>query len=411
MKLYWRGLLTLVFGLAGIQVQLMAQPGPPPPVNLNEFTGTQHSITIDSTSDLGKIKVLNKENYPGTSLELNLFLSKIPAEFAGFTHIESLNLICGAALQDLSGLNYFTHLKALHIYNFEGTLLSKGILLLDSLRSLRIGRSKTLTDINAMVTLGALEELEIFNCPAITVFPKLNNKSSLRHLYLENGNGFEYWDRETDRKADLDLTNLQFLDKVEFFHLGGYSCFREIPECLPRSITTLKLMGRGYPTPNDKIELENLDNLKLYPHLKELHLYGLLLEKIDGNFKNLSLNILSLHSIFNLSDISGIFTFKSIHTVKISQCPFLEYVKSKDKNCRIDLLDFNDLPRLQNIYFLFECKNIRQLEIREASPALFIPELKRMDNIPDMLLYKSGAGYHLYKKENVWEITVLDKKS
>ena len=389
----------------------MAQPGPPPPVNLNEFTGTQHSITIDSTSELGKIKVLNKDNYPSTSLDLNLYLSKIPEQFAGFTHIQSLNISCGAALQDLSGLNYFPNLKSLQIHDFEGTILSKEVLFLDSLRSLRIGRSKTLADITTLATLGALHELEIFNCPAIAVFPKMNNKSGLRHLQIENGNGFEYWDRETDRKANLDLSNLQFLDKLEFIYLGGYSCFREIPDCLPRSITTLKFMGRGYQTPNDKIELKNLDNLKLYPNLKEFHLYAVLLEKIEGNFKKLSLHILSLHSIFNLSDISGVFTFKSIGTVKISQCPYLEYVKSTDKNCKIDLLDFNDVNRLQNIYFLFECKHIRKLEIREASRALFIPELKRMHNIPNILLYVSGPGYRLYKKENVWEVTELDKKN
>ena len=170
-------------------------------------------------------------------------------------------------------------------------------------------------------------------------------------------------------------------------------------------------MGRGYQTPNDKIELENLDNLNLYPNMKEFQLYSVLLEKIEGNFKNLSLHILSLHSIFNLSDISGIFTFKSIGTINITQCPYLEYVKSSDKNCRIDLLNFNEVPRLQNIYFLFKCKNIRTLEIREASPALFIPELKRMDNIPNILFYVSGPGYRLYKKKNVWEVTELSKKN
>lgn len=389
----------------------MAQPGPPPPVNLNDFTGTQYSITIDSTSDLGKIKVLNKDNYPGTVLKLNLYLSKIPEQFAGFTHIQSLNITCGAALHDLSGLNYFPNLKSLQIYTFEGNKISAETLVLDSLRSLMISRSKTLTDINALAPLGALEELEIFNCPAIAVFPKMHNKSSLRHIYLENGNGFGYWDRETDKKSNLDINNLQFLDKLEFIHLGGYSCFREIPDCLPRSIKTIKFMGRGYQTPNDKIELENLDNLNLYPNLKEFQLYSVLLEKIEGNFKNLSLHILSLHSIFNLSDISGIFTFKSIGTINITQCPYLEYVKSSDKNCRIDLLNFNEVPRLQNIYFLFKCKNIRTLEIREASPALFIPELKRMDNIPNILFYVSGPGYRLYKKKNVWEVTELSKKN
>ena len=73
-------------------------------------------------------------------------------------------------------------------------------------------------------------------------------------------------------------------------------------------------------------------------------------------------------------------------------------MKSTNKNCKIDLLDFNDVPRLQNIYFLFECKNIKKLEIREASPALFIPELKRMDNIPNILFY-SPEAYRLYKKK------------
>ncbi len=411
MNVNMKAFITLFMVLGLVQVRLMAQPGPPPPVNLNEFTGAQHSITIDSTSDLSKIQLLNKMNYPGSSLEITLYLSKIPGQFAGFTHIQSLNINCGAALQDLSGLNYFPNLKSLQIYNFEGIILSKEVLMLDSLRSLRIGRSKTLIDINALVTLGALEELEIFNCPAIAVFPKLNNKSSLRHLKLENGNGFEYWGRETDRKANININNLQFLDKLEFIQLGGYSCFREIPNCLPRSITTLKFMGIGYPNPRDKIELENLDNLGLYPNLKEVHLYAVLLEKIQGNFKDLSLDILSLHSIFNLSDISGVFSFKSIGTVKISQCPYLEYIKSANKNCKIDLLDFNDVNRLQNIYFLFECKNIRKLEIREASPALFIPELKRMNSIPNILIFISGPGYHLYKKENAWAVTELNKKN
>jgi len=75
-----KNFITLFIVLIGIQVQLMAQPGPPPPVNLNEFTGTQHSITIDSTSDLSKIQVL--KNF--STLQLNLYLSKIPGKFAGF---------------------------------------------------------------------------------------------------------------------------------------------------------------------------------------------------------------------------------------------------------------------------------------------------------------------------------------
>lgn len=395
--------VTFLFAI-WIPLTLMAQPGPPPPINLNNYAGHSNAIIIDSTSDLKKIETLRNNSWY-SSLELHLRLAEIPKEFAGFTHIKYLNINCGTELKDLSGLNYFPNLQFLSIWDYEGNKIGNTMLILDSLQSLRISRCKALTDIHSLTELQALKQLEIYNCPALQLFPKWKEPNQLNTVKLENGSGFQYWDSQSERKSNLDISNLRFLDKLEYIQLGSYSCFQEIPDCFPKSITRIHFIGKGYHDARDKIELKNLDNLNLYPNLKDFSLHSVCLEKINGNFKKLSLTTLRLHSIFNLSDISGIFTFKSIDHLKISQCQYIEQIKSIDRNCRINFMDLENLSRLQNIYFLFRCKNIRQLEIREASPALFIPELKRMDRIPTILLYASGRGYHLYKKDGTWEKT------
>ena len=211
-QLFFIQLLIIICGFENS----FAQPGPPPAVNLNDYMGLYKGITIDSTTDLNKIQILNQFNYQGNSLELHLNLKEIPTAFKEFTHIYSLVLVCGPQLKDLAGLCYFPNLKILQISEYAGTVLFQPDLRLDSLTVLRISQSRTLADIDGIVNMGNIEDLHISICPALTFFPKMKDKNKLRHLHLDNGNGYAYWDSFTDKKSNINIQNLQYLKL--FFH-------------------------------------------------------------------------------------------------------------------------------------------------------------------------------------------------
>lgn len=391
-----------------VAMNTYSQPGPPPPMNLNDGHGLGGGIIIDSTTDLRLIETLRNYTFR-VSLDLIINLSEIPEEFKGFTEIEHLNLTCGKELRSLERLNYFPNLVFLSISSFEGEKLSDVPFKHDSLSQLRISDCKNLESIEEFKNLQKITKIEILDCPSLNYFPKWVKGNQIRSLDLNNGQGFRHWDDNSKEIAALDISNLKYLTKLEEFRLMSYSCFDEVPDCLPQSVTKLSIMGKGYQErlPDD-VKLKNIRNLNLYPNLKEVEFYGLAIGEIGGDFTGLSLKELKFYSIFEWSDISDLFTYDSIGSIEIQHCPTLKYAQPKQSDCVINRLEMKNV-NLQDVSFLFQCTGIRELRLTEGLISMIIPDPERMKTIPNVLLRSSG-GYHLYKKNGVWSIWKMESR-
>ncbi len=391
-----------------------SQPGPPPPVNLNDcfhfkdrLVSSWGGIIIDSTTDLRLIESLRNSSF-SNRLDLIINLPNIPKEFEGFTEIQDLNLICGKELRSLERLNYFPNLQSVYIENFTGEHLSKTPFKLDSLSLIRIWSCRNLKSIDEFKKLQKVIKIEILECPSLTHFPKWAEGNQIRYLDLNNGTGFRHWDNNSKEIARLDISNLKYLTKLEEFRLMSYSCFDEVPDCLPQSVTKLSIMGKGYREGFDDVILKNIRNLNLYPNLEEVEFYGLSIGEIGGDFTGLSLKELKFYSIFELSDISDLFTYDSIGSMKIQHCPTLKYAHPKQSDCIINRLEMESV-NLQDVSFLFQCTGIRELRLTEGSIDMIIPDPEKMKTIPNVLLDRNG-GYHLYKENGVWSIWKMERE-
>ncbi len=385
-----------------------SQPGPPPPMNLNAGYRIGGGIIIDSTTDLRLIENLRNYRQFSSSLDLIINLPDIPGEFQGFTEIQDLRLVCGKELRSLEKLNYFPNLHFLYIENFTGEQLSKVPFKLDSLSLIRIWSCRNLKSIDEFKKLQKVTKIEILECPSLTHFPKWAEGNQIRYLDLNNGQGFRHWDNDSKEIASLDISNLKHLPILEEFRLMNYSCFDEVPDCLPQSVIKMSVMGKGYPEGLDDVILKNISNLSLYPNLKEVELFGLAIREIGGDFKGLSLNQLRFHSIFDLSDISDLFTYDSIGILQINHCPTLKYTQPTETDCIINRLEMKSV-NLQDVSFLFQCTGIHELRVTEGLVEMIIPDTEQMKTIPNVLLQSNG-GYHLYKENGVWSIWKMEKK-
>jgi hypothetical protein len=385
-----------------------SQPGPPPPMNLNARHGIGGGIIIDSTTDLRLIESLRNNSF-SMSLDLIINLPNIPKEFEGFTEIRYLNLICGKELNDLTGINYFPNLHSLYIKNFVGEQLSKVPFKLDSLSLIRIWSCRNLKSIDEFKKLQKVTKIEILECPSLTHFPKWAKGNQIRCLDLNNGQGFRHWDNNSKEIARLDISNLKHLTRLEEFRLMSYSCFDEVPDCLPKSVTKLSIMGKGYREglPDDVV-LKNISNLSLYPNLKEVEFFGLAIREIGGNFKGLSLKEFRCYSIFDLQNISDLFTYDSIGILQIQHCRTLKYAQPTETDCIINRLEMESV-NLQDVSFLFQCTGIRELRLTEGLIEMIIPDPEKMKEIPKALLHSNG-GYHLYKENGLWSIWKMERE-
>lgn len=385
-----------------------SQPGPPPPVNLNDYRGWGRRIIIDSTTNLDLINTL-KNNQLSNSLDLIINLSDIPKEFEGFTEIRDLQIVCGKQLKSLEKLNYFPNLVSLSITNFEGEQLSNVPFKLDSLSGLRIWSCRNLKSFGEFKKLKKIKGIEIINCPSLVSFPKWAKDNQIRYVNLNNGQGFRSWDNNSKAIAQLDISNLKHLTKLEEFTLSAYSCFDEVLDCLPSSIIKLSIMGKGYREglPDDVI-LKSLRNLDLYPNLEEVEFFGLSIREIGGDFKGLFLKELKFHSIFELSDISDLFTYDSIGILKIQHCPTLKHAQPTDLDCAITSLEMEHI-NLQDVSFLFQCTGIRELRLTDGNHEMILPHPEKMKTIPNVLLHSNG-GYHLYKADETWSIWKMERE-
>lgn len=383
-----------------------SQPGPVHK-NLNENFLLADVIVIDSTSDLSRI-----QNLKGLDrLSLKLYnLKSIPKEFKDFINTKRLRIsFWNTNANELSFLNEFPNLTYLSIDGFEGEVLSKQKLKLDSLNNLEIGYCNNLHDIEAIKGLTALKELRIEGSAYLKKFPKFGKNNSITQLTIDHMSNGRSVNEEHPKNFKTDITNIRYLQHLEEIVLGSLVDMHTIPDFLPKTIKKLEITGWAlHPWKGDKVEITSIENLKLYPELKELKLYNINMKRFEGNFKSLSLDHLLLWLVADLNDISGIFTFKNINKLQINNCPDLKDISGLVCNTHFENFEVQQSLNIKNIDFLLTCNNINQLIITEAN-SLKLSSSQKMDRIKNISIFDNNDKIRIYKKNNVWiENIIID---
>eukprot|EP01136_Pigoraptor_vietnamica_P018776 Opistho-1_new@65572 len=367
--------------------------------NLNEDFTEADVIVIDSTSDLSRVNLL--KDLPSLILSIR-DLKEIPKEFKGFTKTTYLMVsFWQTGITDLSFFNEFPHLTHLRIWEFGGDRLATKPLKLDTLRNLEIAYSHDLEDIESIKKLNSLQELRIDNCAYIKAFPRFGKENSIRKLTLDHMANGRYRNENVPKKQETKITNIGYLNHLEELVLGSLTHIHEIPSYLPRSIKKLEITGWGlHHWKGDKVVLNSVSNLKLYPNLKELKLYTIHLEKFTGNFGKLSLDNLVFSNVSHLTNISGAFTFKRVSNIGISGCIDLKTI-SGSSCTSLETLEIADSPNIEDIDFLFTCTGIKNLIFRNAE-AFRPPNRFKTANIPNIAIHSDNQKIYWYKKDSKW---------
>jgi len=388
----------------------MAQPGPLHQ-NLNEIQDENNImadiIVIDSTSDLSKINKLKKKSSLGLSFTQ---LREIPKEFVQFRNTKHLTLrFYNTGITDLSFLNEFPNLTYLRIDRYEGTVLSLQDLHLDSLTFFYIGYCPRLADIGAMKKLSQLQELFINNVSTLKEFPRFTHPHSLRKLVLDHMSNGRFFNDKNPIHYPTAIRNIQYLTHLEELTLGSLTFLHEVPAYLPKSLQKLEITGWAlHHWEGDRVEIRNLDNLRLYPKLKEVILYNIHLKEFKGNFNNVSLDFLRLWYIPNLKNISGIFDLKSVKEIKIQNCDSLVTVSGYNCNNTIGTLYISECARVANIDFLFNCTNLNEMIVFSSTNQIRLSKSVNLDRIPNISVNNSNNKLWLYKKNNEWQIHKIE---
>ncbi|MCU7617057.1 hypothetical protein NZ698_07595 [Chryseobacterium sp. PBS4-4] len=393
-----------------INIHGFCQPGPVyrniDKISDENFLGAD-VIVIDSTSDLTKISKLKNSD----RLQLTLYnLREIPKEFKNFFYTTTLTLnFYNVKNDDLSFLNEFPNLKSLSIYGYEGETLSFKDLKLNALSYLYIGDCGNLHDINAIRNLNSLEELSIFKVAYLKEFPKFSKQNLIKKLIIEQGSNGRTYDNKI-KNFKTDVRNIKNLRHLEEITLGSLTHIDEIPDYLPLTIKKIKIdAGSLHHEKDDKVIIKNMNNLKLYSELKELKLSYVHLEVFQGNFENISLDYLSLDNIPDLTDISGVFSFKSIRNLRISNCRSLKTISGSSCENKIGKIEIDDCPRIENVDFLFTCKSLNSIEMNSELNTLKLSGSTNMSKIPNISIFNSNDKIRLLKKDNIWEIKTVKK--
>lgn len=383
-----------------------SQPGPVHK-NLNESFLLADVIVIDSTSDLSRI-----QNLKGLDrLSLNLYnLKSIPKEFKDFTNTKRLRIsFCHTDANELSFLNEFPNLTYLSINGFEGEVLSKQKLKLDSLNNLEISYCNNLHNIEAIKELNTLKELRIMSAAYLKKFPKFGKNNSITQLTIDHMSNGRSVNEENPKNFKTDITNIRYLQHLEEIVLGSLVDMHTIPDFLPKTIKKLEITGWALHTwKGDKVEITSIENLKLYPELKEFKLYNINMNRFEGSFKNVSLDHLLLWLVSDLNDISGIFTFKNINNLQINNCPDLKTISGLVCNTHFENFEIQQSQNIENIDFLLTCNTINQLTITEAN-SLKLFNSQKMDKIKNVSIFDNNDKIRIYKKNNVWIENVINR--
>ncbi len=359
--------------------------------NLNDGIGDY--IIIDSTTNLNKIKNLKEAK----SLRLIINLEEIPTQFNDFKNIESMTIQSDDKLKDLSGLNYFTNLEELVIYKYYGTFLSAKKLRLNSLKSLRITDAVHLENIDALTDLPLLEKLDITYTPNIKRFPKFKTHNQIKSLRIDH-----VVEKRNQVYNDNYLRNIKYLSKLESLTLANINGLDKIPDFLPPNLSYLELSGWAQKHwDNEKIEVNDLSNISLFPNLKNLKLYYVHINCQYQKFPNTDLENLYLNYAWTKNDISWVFSFKSIENLWMNYCFDLKTIEPNEYSDMIKSIEIENTP-LQSIDFFLELKNTNKLLIHHA-PDLKIVDLNSLDNIPNISIFVPKM-YNLYKNDDIWKL-------
>ena len=403
--------IILFFLFSVISIYGFCQPGPSHK-NINEISDNGHIfadiIVIDSTSDLTKVSKL--KNLEVLHLKIHN-LDSIPKEFKNFINTKSLSIgFYKVKSSDLSFLNEFPNLKYLSFVGYDGENLSNKDLKLDSLSILRIGYCPNLSSINTIKNLNSLQELSIENVANLKEFPKFRKQNLIKKLKIDHMSNGRVYNEENPKNYKTDIRNIQYLSNLEELTLGSLTYMNDIPDFFPRGIKKLEICAWAlHHWKGEKVEIKNIDNLKLYSNLKELKFYNIYLKNLNGNFENISLDYLLLWYIPNLTDISGVFSFKSIKDLEIKDCQDLKSISGKTCISKIGKIEIEDCPNIKDVDFLFTCQNLNAIEIYSKSNSLEISKITNMSKIPNISIFNSNDKIKLYKKEHIWEIQSIKK--
>lgn len=388
----------LCFFLFVISGLAHAQPGPLHK-NLNEDFSEADVIVIDSTSSLSRIDLLKNREGLSLSLKNTGEASKI---FKDFTKTKYLNIsFWKTGITDLSFLNQFPNLTYLRIWNFEGNKLSIASLKLDLLKRLEISYCPNLQDMESIKNLNTLEEIRIDNCATIRQFPRFGKANSVKRLILNHMSNGRYFNEDHPQNYKTGLANIRYLNHLEDLTLGSLVYLNEIPSYLPKGIQKLEITGWAlHHWKGDKVTLNNVDNIKLYPKLKELKLYNIHLKRFTGSFGKVALDTLTFWLIPDLADVSGAFTFKSINHLRITNCRGLKTI-SGTACTPLQNVEIEESPNIENINFLFSCPKINNLIFTMAN-ALHLPNRDKMNKIPNLAISNENQKIDLFRKDNQW---------
>ncbi|WP_205318044.1 hypothetical protein [Kordia sp. SMS9] len=349
-------------------------------------SGIGYIKVIDNTTDVSRIATLKNQK----SIRIAIALPEIPIEFKDFTHTESLHIETSA---DLSKLDlYFPNLKHLNIVRSNRKSIANKKFQFDSLRSLYIMRAKNLENMDAFSNCRTIEKLMLRGTPNLIHFPKFHRKNNIKEVIIDHGVTFR------KKETANYLKNLKRLSKLENLTLANIYSLTEVPSYLPKSIQYLEI--NSWALHDHTTKIKSLKHLKKYTNLKFLKLYKIELAPIEDTFPEVSLAYLLLNTVYNLKDVSWIFTFQHIDKVQLYDC-YAYTTISVDRNSDVvSEIAIDKADSLTSIESLFYLDNLKSLKVRHC-PKLVVPSTDIMYKIPNLMM--SGVGYRLYKSNGIWE--------
>lgn len=307
------------------------------------------TFIIDSTTNLDRLKLLSSFR----SLTFVIDLPTIPKEFSAveFDSLSSLDIRFGpnfaslkefsnvkakniqnltiafeSNLQNLDGLQDFTNLKFLSIYNFKGKTLPDEFEKLTSLSTIRFD----LSEIENIDVLSKMEKLSsiYLKCEKLKSFPRFKLNNTIEDLDLYTGSGFNDYD---------NISTLQKLTRLTIFD-GAMTKF---PSNFSKDLRTVSLYSLPF--------LEDVSELAKYQKLSSIHLYKTGLKKLRGDFSALKLYDLTISENDSLRSIEGLSSITSLNKIEIADLPALGKIDFDMSKCNFKVITLTNLRNLKNI--------------------------------------------------------------
>lgn len=330
------------------------------------------------------LKKLNVAGYlPAEALKgLNLeglgCYAGAPSEIAGLSDEGTTlkELIIGAGLENLSGLNRFQNVEKLTV---EGSHLSdiKDLVNMKSLKSLNLKNCDEVNDFSVLSVMPWLEELSI-ESEGIRDIGFLSGLPNLRVFSLSDAKALQV----NDLKGMTGLTSLTIDDCDEIKDLSGIeglSGLNELDLDVPYNCVQPDLAGLSGLT---KLSVSGVNDVEFLRNMKSLE--SLELDGCSINSKEVFSGLTGLKrlSCFHISGDLSDFSF-------INQIPSLEYLDLSGISTYEDISGLFGIPTLQELYLNgAECEiNFDIIKPNEALKILEIDGIKLYTNVK-----VSGSG-------------------